>query len=123
MKLCHPLWKTSEAPILNDTFPDVLYVKPQPSSSLSTPRKKKPQTAQLTGKVLTGLVSVLLCTLVPVNPVEDKIFNPLVLASKPSDPLHSLNATVKVLATTSAPPSVSGWLLSMKNSLLQLRKL
>jgi hypothetical protein len=123
MKLCHPLWRTSEAPILNDTSPDVLSVKPQPSSSLSTPKKKKPQTAQLTGNLSTGPVSVSLCTLVPVNPVEDKIFNLLVLASKPSDPLHSLNATVKELATTLAPLSLSGWLLSTKNSLLQLLKL
>jgi hypothetical protein len=123
MKPCHPPWKTSEAPISNDTSPDALSAKPQPNSLPFTLKTKKPQTAQLTGKVLTGLVSVLSCTLVLANLVEDKISNLPVLVSKPSDPLHSLNVTVKVLATTSALPSVSGWLLSKKNSLPQLLKL
>jgi hypothetical protein len=123
MKLCHPPWKTSEVPISNDTSLDVSSAKPQPNSLPSTLKTKKLQTAQLTGKVSTGLVSVLLCTLVLANLVEDKTFNLPVLVWKPSDPLHSLNVTVKVLATTSALLSVSGCLLSKKNSLLQLLKL
>jgi hypothetical protein len=122
-KTCHPVWKTSEAPISNDTSLDASSVKLQLNSSPSTPKTPKSQTAQLTGKVSTGPVSVLLCTLVLVNLVEDKIFNLPVLVSKPSDPLHSLNVTVKVLATTSVLLSVSGCLLSKKNSLLQLLKL
>merc|ERR1712026_373796 len=100
-----------------------LCAKPQPNLLPSTLKTKKPQTAQPTGKVSTGLVSVLLCTPVPAKVVEDKIFNLLVLVWKPSDPLHSLNATVKVLVTTLALLSVSGCLLSKKNSLLQLLKL
>jgi hypothetical protein len=123
MKLCHLLWKTSEVPISNDTSLDALSAKPQPNLLLSTLKMKILQTAQLTGKASTGLVSVLLCTLVLANLAEDKISNLPVLVSKPSDPLHSLNVTVKVLATTSALLSVSGCLLSKKNSLLQLPKL
>merc|ERR1712117_249970 len=123
MKPCHLPWKTSEVPISNDTSLDALSAKPQPNLLPFTLKTKKPQTAQLTGKVSTGLVSVLLCTLVLANLVEDKISNLPVLVSKLSDPLHLLNVTVKVLATPSVLLSVSGWLLSKKNSLPQLLKL
>jgi hypothetical protein len=122
-QLCHLPWKTSEAPISNDTFLGASSVKLQLNSSLSTLKTKKLQTAQQTGKVSTGPVSVLLCTLVLANLVEDKIFNLPALASKPSDPLHLLNVTVKVLATTLVLLSASGCLLSKKNLLLQLPKL
>merc|ERR1712071_95508 len=81
--------------------------KPLPESWLSTLKTRKFQNAQLTGS-LCGLVGLLSCTLVPVLKAADKSFNLLVLVSRPSDLLHSSNATAEVLATTLHLPTPSG---------------
>merc|ERR1712242_314861 len=97
--------------------------KLQPSLLLFIARKKTIQSVQTTGKVSTGLVSVLSCIPAPARAVEDKTSRALALASNPSDPLHLLSATVRVLVTTSVLLTASGCLPSRKSLPLQLPRL
>merc|ERR1712110_47347 len=106
-------------PTSRSTSPDALSARLQPSSLLSTPKMKKLQSAQPTGRASTGTVSRLSCTPVPASLAADKTSNPLALASRPSDLLHSSNATAEALATTLAPPTPSGCPPSKKNLPLQ----